>query len=284
MFYTITGEFINNKKNIIEKFSDEEKVHIKFKYELKGPNDEVRVFERLLVPRKDSDGKVDLIFADPNLTFADDLRFTVKSRSYDGDNIKYLSTKNVSNSENTDYTTLDNDQEYVFCFVPKKNIDGNSQYIINVVLVSETSSSDTISIDELIEESGFVLNKAEDMNESDIENYRVQSGGLENSTVVVNNLTSTFLEKFKNILTKAYENDSVRINAVYDMMVSSILTHISFVNEEGVIKKTLDDPEVICPPGYKCIPSDSWSTLLSNVDNLDSNLDNMNILDGDINN
>ena len=40
-------------------------------------------------------------------------------------------------------------------------------------------------------------------------------------------------------------------------------------------------PEVFCPPGYKCIPSDSWSTLLSNVDNLDSNLENMNILDGD---
>ena len=40
-------------------------------------------------------------------------------------------------------------------------------------------------------------------------------------------------------------------------------------------------PEIFCPPGYKCVPSNSWNKLLEKVDNLDSNLENMNILDGD---
>ena len=43
-------------------------------------------------------------------------------------------------------------------------------------------------------------------------------------------------------------------------------------------------PSVFCPPGYKCIPSNSWNTILGKLGNLDSNLEQMRILDGDKNN
>lgn len=319
MFYTITGEFVNNKKKIIERFSNDEKVNLLFA--ITGQE------TRLALPVVESGGKLSLENVLTDNTNRNDLAFTVKSKN----GVKYvIAEKVLSSSSVINVSEIPGFKDFyrvVLCFATKRYANSKVDSPLTIDLAYE--DSDTItdadrtiitnesipSIDELIQDELIINN--------------LNSSYFNDKKSTIETLIETEIDALPDLSTNSKNNKKNGANTFLNLLASGGID-FNFVSDSGEEKKTLDDaeitlldataqstedstavaasgddvdsqeqitdfaqrytqmrldmctqPEVFCPPGYKCIPSDSWSTLLSNVDNLDSNLENMNILDGD---
>ena len=311
MFYTITGEFVNNKKKIIEQFSDEEKVNL-----ISNENEDQG---KILIPiYNSSSGSFGLKAESENDDIdRNDPFFTVKSKN----GVKYLIAEKVqiNNGSVINVSEVPNFKDFyrvILCFAPTRFAYGKTVSVFNIDYTYDDSES--ITADERILLSNEFISSIDKLIEDEL---------------IINNLNTSYLNSKIPLIKTEMEgaidygsdltnDEKIRKKQAGNILLDMVLRYkMTFKTSSGEEVKVLDDveaesttgstavaasgddvdsqvsdfadryrqmrldmctqPEVFCPPGYKCISSDSWSTLLNNVDNLDSNLENMNILDGD---